>query len=383
MATETTDMKIAEAPKEPLENFVIEDAYAAWQEREGVRVIRDFAFDDLCKVELSPWPRKGGAGAIINIPNDYLVNDSHLVEIAPGGQSEPERHMYEENVYVLSGRGATRIWLDGQKPESFEWAAGSFFSIPLNAWYQHFTVSSEPARYIAVTGAPPMMRRMRDDDFIFNNPFQFTSRFKGSVGQLSGGKLYNRRVWETNFVPNAPNMALYGWKERGAGGINVMLEMAGNSQKAHISEFPVGTYKKAHRHGPGAHLIVLSGVGFSLLWTKDDMSDLRRCDWKAGGMIVVPSDNCFHQHFNTGTTRARYLAMRPGSLGLYPPHGGNARMADVSIKEGGQQVEYEDENPKVHEIFEAELAKNGATCRMKAFVNPCNGVVGPTSERDT
>ena len=42
---------------------------------------------------------------------------------------------------------------------------------------------------------------------------------------------------------------------RGAGGINVVLEMAENSSKAHVSGFPVGTDKKAHRHGPGAHLL--------------------------------------------------------------------------------------------------------------------------------
>jgi hypothetical protein len=113
------------------------------------------------------------------------------------------------------------------------------------------------------------------------------------------------------------------------------------------------------------------------------MSDLRRCDWKAGGMVIVPSDNCYHQHFNTGTTRARYLALRPGSHGLYPPQGGNNRIADVSIKEGGLQIEYEDEHRKVHEIFEAELAKHGAPCRMKAFVPWCHGEVGPTNERDT
>jgi quercetin dioxygenase-like cupin family protein len=377
------EMKIAQEPTRPLEDFVIEDAYEAWQRREGVQVIRDFAFEDLCAVELSPWPRKGGAGAIINIPNDQLLNDAHLVEIVPGGQSQPERHVYEENVYVLSGRGATRVWLDGQKPQTFEWQAGSLFSIPLNAWYQHFNPSAEPARYIAVTDAPPMMRLMRDDDFIFNNPFQFTKRYTANGDYFEGGKLYNRRVWETNFVPNAPDMALYGWKERGAGGINVMLELAKNSQKAHISEFPVGTYKKGHRHGPGAHLLILSGVGFSLLWTKEDMSDLRKCDWKEGGMVIVPSDACFHQHFNTGTTRARYLALRPGTSGHYPPQGGGGRKADLSIKEGGWQIEYEDEDPRVHQIFEAELAKHNAPCRMKAFVRNCHGEVGPTSERET
>jgi hypothetical protein len=224
---------------------------------------------------------------------------------------------------------------------------------------------------------------MRDHDFVFNNPFQFKSRYAGR-GQFSGGKLYSRRTWETNFVPNAPNMGLYGWKERGAGGINVMLEMAGNSQKAHISEFPVGTYKKGHRHGPGAHLIILSGVGFSLLWTKEDLSDLRKCDWRAGGMVVVPSEGCYHQHFNTGTIRARYLALRPGNFGLYPPHAtSTGRAADVSIKEGGIQVEYEDEDPRIHQIFEGELAKHGATCRMKAFIHNCTGVVGPTNARET
>ena len=377
-----TDMKIAEAPDEPLDDFVIDDAYMSWQRREGVRVIQDFAFGDLDEIELSPWPRKGGAGAIIHVPNEYLPNDAHLVEIAPAGQSEPERHMYEENVYVLSGHGATRIWLDGQEPDMFEWEGGSFFSIPLNAWYQHFNVRSEPARYVAVTDAPPTMRRMRDDDFIFNNPFQFTSRYKGGTNQFEDGKLYNRRVWRTSFVPNAQDMPLYGWMERGAGGINVMLEMANNAQKAHISEFPVGTYKKAHRHGPGAHLVILSGVGFSLFWTKDDLSDLRKCDWKKGGMVIVPSDQCFHQHFNAGTTRARYLAMRPGSAGFLPPHGLRNKI-DVSVKDGGCQIEYTDEDPKIHEIFEAELAKNGVTCRMKSFVSVCNGEHGPTSERDT
>lgn len=364
---ESGEMVRAEAPTEPLEDFAIEDSYVAWQKSEGVRVIHDFAFADLKDIELTPWARKGGNGAIINIPNEVLPIDGHLVEILPGGQSEPEHHMYEEAVYVISGRGATRIWLEGQEPETFEWQAGSLFSIPLNAWYQHFNVSSEPVRYIAVTDAPPAMRKFRDMDFIFNNPYQFRSRYSGESDYFNGGKLYNKRIWETNFVPNAPDMGLYGWKERGAGGINVMLELAQNSQKAHISEFPVGTYKKAHRHGPGAHLLILSGVGFSLLWTEEDMSDMRQCNWKAGGMVIVPSEACFHQHFNTGPNRARYLAIRPSRQGMEAPYQ-PGRLADLSIKEGGWQIEYEDQSPIIQEIFEAELAKNGGESRMDQYL---------------
>ena len=385
MVMQGTDMKVAETPTEDLDEFAVGDGYVRWQQREGVRVIVDFAFEDLGRIELGLWERKGGSGAIINIPNDHLTNDSHVVEIRPGGKSEPEHHMYEEFCYVISGRGATNIWIDEAHKQTFEWHAGSLFAIPLNAWYQHFNGSGdEPARYISVTTAPPMMRLFNDLDFVFDTDSYFKGRFDAQKDYFSGaGKLYKRRVWQSNFIPNAPDMPLYGWRERGAGGINVMLEMAENSSKAHISEFPVGTYKKAHRHGPGAHLLILSGdAGYSTLWTKDDRSDLRKAEWKVGGMVIVPGDEMFHQHFNTGNTRARYLAMYTGGMGMSKPQSNRGWLADTSVKEGGWQIEYEDEVRKNHEDFEADLAAHGAPCRMKAFIPWCTGEVGPTSERE-
>ena len=385
MVMQGTDMKIAETPAEELDEYATGDGYARWQQREGVRVIVDFAFEDLGAIELGPWERKGGSGAIINIPNDHLTNDAHVVEIRPGGKSEPEHHVYEEFCYIISGRGATNIWIDDNHKQTFEWHAGSFFAIPLNAWYQHFNGSGEePARYISVTTAPPMMRLFNDLDFVFDTDSYFKGRFDAQNDYFSGsGKLYKKRVWQSNFIPNAPDMPLYGWRDRGAGGINVMLEMAENSSKAHISEFPVGTYKKAHRHGPGAHLLILSGdAGYSTLWTKDDRSDLRKADWKVGGMVIVPGDDMFHQHFNTGNTRARYLAMYTGGMGMHKPQSNRGWLADKSVKEGGWQIEYEDEERKNHEAFEAELAAHGATCQMKAFIPWCTGEVGPTSERE-
>jgi mannose-6-phosphate isomerase-like protein (cupin superfamily) len=355
--------------------WVQEDTYVEWQESTGVPVIHDFVFEDMRTMELGPTPWKGGHGVIINIPGQVLHNDCHVVELGPGASSEPEHHIYEETVYILSGRGATSVWNDEKKQQTFEWGEGSLFAIPLNAWYQHFNGSgTEPVRYLAVTTAPTAMRQYRNLDFVLNNPFAFTDRFSNEEGYFNGeGKLFQARIWETNFLPNADTMPLHQWKERGAGGTNVMLELAKNTTKSHISEFPVGTYKKAHRHGPGAHLVILGGNGgFSMLWQKGQ--EPRKCEWKRGSMVIVPTEGCFHQHFNTGSTRARYLALRlGGGIGGGP---GTAAGADVSIKDGGAQVEYEDENPEVHKAFEAELARHGATCQMKGQISSCTGEVG-------
>ena len=75
--------------------------------------------------------------------------------------------------------------------------------------------------------------------------------------------------------------------------------------------------------------------------------------------------------------------MYNGSMGLFKPRSNRGWLADKSVKEGGWQIEYEDEDRKNHELFEADLAAHGAPCRMKAFIPWCTGDVGPTSERET
>ena len=84
---------------------------------------------------------------------------------------------------------------------------------------------------------------------------------------------------------------------------------------AHISEMPPGTYKKAHRHGPGAHVMCVVGTGFSLLWF-EGQKDFLRIDWKHG-MVFPPADRQLHQHFNTSNRPARYLATGVGGI-RYP-----------------------------------------------------------------
>ena len=70
-------------------------------------------------------------------------------------------------------------------------------------------------------------------------------------------------------------------------------------------------------------------------------------------------------------------------MGLYTSRSNRGWLADKSVKEGGWQIEYGDEQRRIHEIFEADLAKHGVVCKMKAFIPWCTGEVGPSSERET
>jgi len=370
-----------EQPTKTLERI---NPYSEFLRAEGIPVVRGFAIDDLKTLELEPWARKGGRGVYVNLEGTGGTNDAYVCEIPPGGSLNPERHLFEEMIYVVDGNGATSVWYEAEHKRSFEWHTGSLFAIPLNARFQHFNTSGRrPARFLAVTNAPVIFNLFHNERFVFDCDFVFDDRFAGEEQYFDGkGEIYQanwgrRNTLVTNFVPDTHGLELYEWRARGAGGRNVMIELAHNTMAAHISEFPVGTYKKAHRHGPGAHVIILSGQGYSLLWPQG--KDITRVDWQPGS-VVVPPNQWFHQHFNSGATPARYLALRWGSQrydtgGAFTSDEGDIGRsgADVSVKEGGWQIEYADEDPAIHATFEAELASAGAQCRMRGEVEWCRG----------
>jgi hypothetical protein len=139
--------------------------------------------------------------------------------------------------------------------------------------------------------------------------------------------------------------------------------MAKGSMNSHISQFPIATYKKAHAHGPGAHVIVLSGEGFSLMWPEGEAP--KRCEWREGTMIVPPN-LWFHQHFNTGTTPARYLAFKAEGVAIRNAQG--VPKAWISRRLGGDQIDYADERPEIRQWFSEALAKHGLKPNMdKAY----------------
>jgi oxalate decarboxylase/phosphoglucose isomerase-like protein (cupin superfamily) len=332
--------------------------YTRWIAEQGLDIISAHYVRNLRHVELKPWPRRGGKGIFINHEASRTSNDCYVCEIAPGGKLEPQRQLYEEMMLILGGRGSTTVWNDAGARITFEWKAGAIFAIPLNCWYQHFNGSGqESARYVGVTSCPSVMNLYGDPFFVFNTPYDFKSRFNGEPDYFSAKGEQKGFLLSTNFVPDAVNIPLISAKERGAGGGHIRFNMARGSLASHISQFGVGTYKKGHAHGPGAHVILLNGEGYSLMWTEGE--EPRRYDWEIG-TLIVPPNKTFHQHFNTGPTPARYLAFKHWS----PRNAQGVPMSWISRRLGGYQIDYADESPAMRKMYADALARHGLKPNM-------------------
>jgi hypothetical protein len=170
-------------------------------------------------------------------------------------------------------------------------------------------------------------------------------------------------MWETNFVTDLVDFALPEWEERGTGSRNIKIILADNAMHTHVSEMPVGAYKKGHRHGAGAHVFALTGTGYTLLWRED--SDFERQEWHFG-YVFAPPDGVFHQHFNTGRDSARYLAVSLGSH-RYPIFDRKVRRKNapnLTLREGGSEIAYSDQDPRIHRLWLDELAAKDISSKM-------------------
>jgi mannose-6-phosphate isomerase-like protein (cupin superfamily) len=357
------------------------DSYLEWLKGEGIPTVEDFGVD-LFAVSTRPWARMGVNAAAVHLKGRGDFVNMFVLDIAPGAATSPQRHLYEEVLYVLSGRGSTTIEAADGRKHSFEWGPKSLFAIPLNTKYRHFNGSgSEKALLVSTTSLPAVLNMFHNEAFVFDNPFSFEERLGQSKYFTGEGDFTptvpGQHMWETNFVPDLGGIELKTWDERGKGSKNIMFILADGTMHAHISEMQVGTYKKAHRHGADFHVMCVAGQGYSLLWFEGE-ADFHRVNWKHG-TVFAPPDRMFHQHFNTSPTPSRYLATAFGSL-RYPftdskrksLTGGGADGlkqggVSTSVKQGGDQIEFEDQSPRVHQLYVEATRAAGVEVKMEIF----------------
>ena len=349
--------------------------YERWMEKEGVPIVDGFGVADVRRISLRPWSRLGCEGAYLQLRGLEGITGVYVGKIAPGVMTEPEKHLYEEVIYIIQGEGVAEFQQRGCVPQSIQWKTGSLFSPPLNSTHRLINYGKTPALFVAVTTAPMVLDHFHNEEFVFCSDFTFSDRYDGEGDYFNiGDRRYlaanNRQwIWETNFIPDARKAAIDAQEQKGAGVHLTQFEIADNSLIGHLAEWPVGRYHKAHYHGGGAVLVILRSEGYSLMWPNEWGTQpyesgygdrVIKVDW-ASGSVFSPPTNWFHQHFNTGAEPALQLALRCGSqkfpLGI--------RVAAIragvytSVKQGGTLIEYADEDPEIRRAYEAELANKG------------------------
>jgi mannose-6-phosphate isomerase-like protein (cupin superfamily) len=352
---------------------------------ENIPVHRGFAIQDLAKAKVGPWKRYGADGAYVYLDGAGGITTGFILEVAPGQKTTPVRHMFESRVVVLSGEGEAHFWQEGGKKVTARFQHGTLFPFPLNVWYEIVNTGKEPARMYGVGWAPMAIDFYRDLDFVFNNNHAFTDRFDGRLDffKPEPAEMKATRhdglgyaVSVTNLVPDVDTVKLYpaghgvletAWREQGGSGtVNRHFSMAFDNLDSHVEQFQSAVYEIGHRHGPGANVMYLGGHGYSLIWPpeigttpfKDGHGDkVVRVEW-GPNTVFVPPLNWYHQHFNPSPTGARFLKVAA--------FGNRVQMlaSRVVFQEYPVAINYEDEDPQIKAIFEAECIKNGVKSMM-------------------
>lgn len=358
--------------------------YDEFMKREELPIFRaTVGIDDVTALPRTPWARTGGNGTFIELDGTFQSERGLYVADIPGeGSLKPEKHLYEEEIFILEGRGLAQVWqADGPKV-TFEWGPGSVFAFPPNTTHELLNGSREPVVFMAATTAPRIINALYDDSIVFNSEHQFVDLYAQGdnyflvreVKTVEGW--YNQGHVHTNFIPDAHRMLLDAQEQKVAGGQLTGYRMGKRFPHGHVSAWPTGRYHKAHFHGPGAILLGLDGEGYVLAWPSSlgarpyangHGDEVLKVEWGKNS-IYSPPNAYFHQHINTGAGLARHIAVYGEQLplGVHGLGESDGWAGHKSYREGGTLIEYEDEDPQVRADFEAALAKNGLTSTMPA-----------------
>jgi hypothetical protein len=334
--------------------------YQAWVEAQGLPIHRGYFVEDFKTAEVGPWVQRGTGGCFFELAGQEGWTQICVEEIPPGATSNPFKMATDDLIFVADGRGSTTIWAEGERPISFEWAKFSLFLIPANFSYQFSNMQGAlPARVVHYNYLPMAMETVRDPTIMFDCPVVDKRRLYGGDDFYAAAETVEvngvrSNLWRGSFFPDTLAWdKLEPTGQMGVGMSHVGMRFPGSPIWAHISAFEPFTYKKAHRHGPGTIVILLSGEGYSLMYPEG--ADPVVCPWHEGAAIVPPNA-WFHHHFVLSPTPARTLALHRSRL-----HPGLGETVEDYER---NEVQYWQEAPAIRERFERELGQRGYASQM-------------------
>ena len=347
--------------------------YESWALSQGIPLHKGYYVEDIKTLELGWWEERQCNAAFLVLAGQEGVSEARVSEIPPGKTLPPLKFSFDEIVYVADGRGLTTVWGENKPKKTFEWQKHSLFLLPRHCSHQLSNAQgNKPARLLHYNYLPLSMTTLPDANFFFNNPYTDSNRLYGEKdefyseakavretdtrSQWHAQRGRQRNIWFGNLFPD-----MRSWDKlevhagRGAGGHLLLLRFPASAMRGHMSVFPMQTYKKAHRHGPGVVIVIPAGEGYSIMW--EEGKEQVVIPWHEGS-VFVPPNRWFHQHFNIGAIPARYLAFHsPEGLVGY-----SERMEDQQR----DQIEYTAEAPWIREKFASELAKLDLKSAMPA-----------------
>ena len=331
--------------------------FEIWAGGEGIPIVRGYYIPSAFDVPLKPWKRMGCLGALVILEGGEGFTSAYICEIPPGVSTNPVRHLFEEKIFVLEGKGETKVW-NGEGPvQSVPWKENGLFSPPLNVWRQHKNTGDKPAKFVSVTNAPLVLNIYRNPEFVFNDNFVFADRYNNEKDYFDGkGIMVDKSTWKGGLIHDVRQPFLGETAEYGKGFKVLSVEMSENSMGSHLAQIELGVYKKPHRHGPGAHLVIVEGDGCALMW--DDWDKKVKADFQKG-TIYCPPERWWHTHCNTGKDVVKQVALRCGIPGI-----GKVYRQRLGTRRGGDMLERDDEPAALRQLFEEELSRKGLTSHM-------------------
>jgi quercetin dioxygenase-like cupin family protein len=94
----------------------------------------------------------GGSSIAMYVPGSEI--SAHMSVFPPGTYKKGHRHGPGRVIVIPAGEGYSIMWPEGGEKVIAPWHEGSMFTPPDRWFHQHFNVSVEPARYLALAPLP-------------------------------------------------------------------------------------------------------------------------------------------------------------------------------------------------------------------------------------